>query len=400
MNFLYKAKDRSSEQHQGEIESADLHSAVVLLRRHGLVVISVTPRPVHQDNFFLRFFSRVSFTQLVTVTRQLATMVGAGLTLSESIDILAEQQEHKRFKKVLEEVSDDIKGGLNLAQSLSRHADIFPPLYINLVKSGEASGKLDEVLHKLADSLEKEREFRSRVRGAMIYPSVVVGMMILVIVIMMTFVIPRLTSFYQEAKIELPLPTKILIATSSLFVNFWWVLIIILSAAIFMIRKWSQTPNGRLALDTLWLKTPIIGKILSNVTLTNFNRTFGLLTSAGIPLLESINIVENVTQNSVFKKALMDTYLGVERGLSFSAQLLILPVFPRIVGQMVRVGEETGKLDEIFNKLSDYFESESDHLVKNLTVAIEPIILIILGVGVAFLVVSIILPIYRLTTTF
>lgn len=399
MNFIYQAKDLSGKDHSGEIESVDLHTAALLLRKKGLIVISVGSKPLSAVGFLDKFLNQVSFTELVTTTRQLATMVGAGLVLSDAVDILSEQQTNKRLRLALEEISHDIKGGLNLAQALSKHPDIFPAIYVNLVKSGEASGTLDTVLVKMADSLEKEREFKARVKGALIYPGVVITMMMVVVFIMMVFVIPRLTSLYKQSSIELPLPTKILIAVSDFFVNFWWVLIIIIIIGVIVFRRWIKTPSGALAFSSLLLKTPIIGRMILNVNLTNFSRTFGLLSAAGIPLLEAINIVSDVTDNVIFKAALKDAYVGVERGLPFSS-LLSPAIFPKIVGQMVRVGEETGKIDEIFFRLSEYFESESDHLVKNLTVAIEPIILIILGIGVAFLVISIILPIYKLTTSF
>lgn len=397
--FTYKAKDVQGDNHSGDIQSPDLHSAATTLRKKGLIVISITPKGVPASRFLSRILNRVSFTDLVIMTRQLATMISAGLVLSEAIDILQEQQNNKTFKKALAEISSDIKGGLTLAQSLSRHPDIFPHLYVNLVKSGEASGKLDGVLLQMADGLEKDREFQARVKSAMIYPTVVLSMMVVVIIIMMIFVIPKLVALYQQSTIDLPLPTKILIASSNLFIHFWWLGIIIIGASIFAIKRWNNTPEGNMALGRLILKMPIIGRIVSNVTLTNFNRTFGLLTSAGIPLLESIGIVSELTDNPVFRQALKDAYSGVEKGLPFSA-LLTNSVFPKIVSQMIRVGEETGKVDEVFFKLADYFESESDHLVKNLTVAIEPVVLIILGIGVAFLVLSIILPIYKLTTSF
>ena len=398
-NFYYKAKDITGELHEGDIESSDEHSALLLLRKKGLIVISVKLRGPSKFNLLSKLFDRVGFGEIVTMTRQLATMVSAGLVLSEAIDILQEQQENKKLKEALADISRELKGGHTLSGAISRQ-NIFSPLYINLVKAGETSGKLDTVLLKMADSLEKDREFRAKIKGAMIYPVVVIVMMLLVIIIMMTFVIPRLTSLYRETTLELPLPTKILIAVSDAFINYWWVMIICAIGAVIGLKRWIKTPEGKLIFDKTVLKLPIIGKLLTNVTLTNFNRTFGLLTTAGIPLLESINIVQDLTTNSVFKNALKAAYQGVERGLSFSAQLLALPVFPRIVGQMVRVGEETGKLDEIFIKLADYFESESDHMVKNLTVAIEPIVLVVLGIGVAFLVISIILPIYKLTTSF
>ena len=326
-------------------------------------------------------------------------MVSSGLVLSEAIDILEEQQTNKTLKRALVEISQNIKGGLTLAQALSRFPDIFPHLYINLVRSGEASGKLDSVLLQMADGLEKDREFRAKIRGAMIYPIVVVSMMIVVIIIMMVFVIPKLVTLYTQSTMQLPLPTKILIGTSNLFIHFWWLGIIILIGIFVSLDRWKRTPEGNLFLGKLILKTPILGKIVVFVTLTNFNRTFGLLTSAGIPLLDSIGIVSDLTDNPVFKNALKDAYKGVEKGLPFST-LLTANIFPKIVSQMIKVGEETGKVDEIFFKLAEYFESESDHMVKNLTVAIEPIILIILGIGVGFLVISIILPIYQLTTSF
>lgn len=399
MEFIYKAKDSSGNDHEGNIQASDVRSGVGILRKKGLIVISITPKVPPAGLFFTKIFNRVSFTDLVLITRQLATMVSAGLVLSEAVDILEEQQINKTLKKALREVSSDIKGGLTLAQALSRHNEIFPRLYINLVRSGETSGKLDSVLLQMADGLEKQREFQAKVRGAMIYPIIVLSMMIIVIVIMMVFVIPKLVTLYEQSTIELPLPTKILIAISNLFVKFWWMGIIVLVALAVALRRFNKTPEGNLFLGKLILKLPIIGKVVQNVTLTNFNRTFGLLTSAGIPILDSIGIVEDLTDNPIFKKAIKDAYAGVEKGLPLSA-LLTTTVFPKIVSQMVKVGEETGKVDEIFFKLADYFESESDHLLKNLTVAIEPIVLVILGIGVAFLVISIILPIYKLTTSF
>lgn len=397
--FLYKAKDIHGDSHTGNIKSSDEHSAAAILRKKGLIVIALKPKSSTGNKFLDKFFNRVSFSDLVVVTRQLATMVSSGLVLSDAIDILYEQQNEGALKKALQGISTDIKGGLTLAQALGKYPDIFPHIYVNLVKSGETSGKLDQVLLQMAEGLEKDKEFKARVKGAMIYPIVVLGMMVVVIVIMMVFVIPKLTSLYQQSTIELPLPTKILIATSNLFINFWWLGIILLIGGGLAFNRWNKTESGNFFVSRLLLKMPIVGKVLTNVILTNFNRTFGLLTSAGIPLLESIGIVSDLTENSVFKKSLKAAYNGVERGLPFSS-LLTSEIFPKIVGQMVKVGEETGKVDEIFFKLADYFESESDHLIKNLTVAIEPIVLIILGIGVGFLVISIILPIYKLTTSF
>ncbi len=399
MEFLYKAKDMQGNEHAGSVQSPDAHSAAVIIRKKGLIVISLSPKTPPVNRFLDRFLHRVSFSEIVILTRQLATMVSSGLVLSEAIDILEEQQTNKTLKKAFIDISQDIKGGLTLALALSKFPDIFPHIYVNLVKAGEASGKLDSVLLQMADGLEKEREFQAKIKGAMIYPAVVLSMMVTVIIIMMVFVIPKLITLYQQSTIELPLPTKILIATSNLFVNYWWLGLIILIGGYIGIGRWKRTPEGNLFFGNLILKIPVVGIIVTNVTLTNFNRTFGLLTAAGIPLLDSIGIVSDLTDNPVFKNVLKESYSGVEKGLPFSS-LLTASIFPKIVSKMVRVGEETGKIDEIFFRLADYFESESDHMVKNLTVVIEPIVIIILGIGVAFLVISIILPIYKLTTSF
>lgn len=399
MEFIYKAKDIKGSEYSGSVLAPDAHSAAAIIRKKGLIIISLTPKSTSTNNFLYRLLNRVSFSEVVILTRQLATMVSSGLVLSESIDILEEQQSNKTLKKALNDISQDIKGGLTLAQALGKYPTIFPHVYVNLVKAGEASGKLDSVLLQMADGLEKQREFQSRIKGAMIYPVVVLSMMLAVIIIMMTFVIPKLITLYKQSTIDLPLPTKILIASSNAFVNYWWLGLIILVGGYIGINRWKKTPEGSLLLGKLILKIPIVGVIVTDVTLTNFNRTFGLLTAAGIPLLDSIGIVSDLTDNPIFKNVLKDSYAGVEKGLPFSS-LLTSSFFPKIISQMVRVGEETGKVDEIFFRLADYFESESDHMVKNLTVAIEPIILVILGVGVAFLVISIILPIYKLTTSF
>lgn len=399
IEFAYSAKSIQGADYTGQVKAFDEHAAASILRKKGLIVVSLKSKQPQANTLLGWLLHRVNFSELVIATRQLATMVSSGLVLSDAIDILEEQTTNKTLKQTFSEISQDIKGGLTLAQALGKYPSIFPRLYVNLIKSGEASGKLDLVLTQMADGLEKDREFQAKVRGALIYPALVLGMMFVVVIIMMVFVIPKMINLYEQSTIELPLPTKILITTSNLFVHFWWAGLSILIALIVFLHRWNKTPQGSFLLGELMLKLPLIGKIVTGVTLTNFSRTFGLLISAGVPLLESIGIVSDLTGNPVFKKSLKDSYVGVERGLPFST-MLIAGIFPKIVGQMVKVGEETGKVDEIFFKLASYFESESEHLLKNLSVVIEPIVLIILGIGVGFLVISIILPIYKLTTSF
>lgn len=398
--FNYIARDIQGNDHKGTIETSDEHQIARILSKRHLILISAKLKPQDSQTFIDKFLNKVSFNDLVIATRQLATMIEAGLVLSEALDILVEQQSNKKFKQVLSEVSRDVKSGLEFAVALKKHPDVFPQLYSNLIRAGESSGKLDTTLKQMAANLEKEREFRSRIRGAFIYPIIIVIMMVVVMLVMLIFVIPRLTSLYTQSNIELPLPTKILIFISGAFTNYWWLMLVFLIAGIFGFRKWIATSRGRFQFDAFVLKVPVVGKVIQGTILTEFTRTFGLLTTSGIPLLDALSIVSSVISNTVYRKALEDTFRGVERGLSFSAQVDAVGVFPRIIPQMFRVGEETGKIDEVSFKLAEYFESETDHLVKNLTVIIEPVVLVVLGIGVAFLVLSIILPIYKLTTSF
>jgi len=397
--FIYKARDFQGVDHRGSIDTVDPSRAARILSKKGLVVTSIVQKRTSSP-MFERFFNRVSFEELVIATRQLSTMIDAGLVLSEALDILVSQQTNPNFKKILETVSRDLKSGLDLASGLRKHPNVFPALYCSLVKAGEEAGNLDVILTEMANNLERDREFRSRVRGAMIYPIMILSMMVVVMGIMMFFVIPKLTSLYTQSDVDLPLPTKILIGTSDFFINYWWLVLTVLVLGVISFRKWVATPEGRFNFDTFLLKVPLVGRVIRGTALTNFTRTFGLLTTAGVPILDSITIVADVIGNTVYRKALLETRMGVERGLTMSAQLQMVGVFPNIISQMYRVGEETGKMDKVSFKLADYFESEADHLVKNLTVIIEPLILVLLGVGVAFLVLSIILPIYKLTTSF
>ncbi len=396
--FSYVTKDMQGQYHKGEVETMDEIQAVKLLRRKNLIVISIKPASENHNKIWDKFFSRVSFEDIAVATRELATMIEAGIVLSEALDILEEQQTNKRFKKVLGEISRDIKGGLDFATSLEKHPDIFPKLYSKLIRAGQASGKIDIILLDLAASLEKERDFKSKVRGAMIYPSLIICMMIAVMSVMVFYVMPKLTGLYKDSGIDLPLPTKIMLGFAGFMLNFWWLVALVAITGVIFSRRYMKTPDGRLVIDTFILKAPIVGKVANLVILTNFTRTLALLISAGLSILDSIKIVADISGNRVYKDGLDLSYKGVERGLPFSDQILSLKFFPRIVGQMIKIGEETGKIDEVMSRLASHFESEADNSLKNITALIEPIILIILGIGVGFLVISVILPIYQVTT--
>lgn len=396
--YQYKAKTKKNETIFGKIEASDAHEASSALRERGLFVISVTQ---FQESSLIKLlkFSRVTQNDVVNFTRQLSTMITAGLPLTDALIIL-QTQSGPAMQKVIDVVRRDVEGGQTLAKSLEKHPKVFTRVYISLVRAGESAGVLDKVLARLADTLEKQKEFRSKTKGALIYPMIVMVAMAIVGFIMMVFVIPKLTAMYKDFGADLPAPTQALITVSEFMATFWYLVLGGIVGGIFLFKAYEKTPNGRLRVDRWKLKMPIFGPIQTKVSLVELTRTLSLLVGAGISLLTALEIVLDALDNRVFRDALERVAKNVEKGQSLSTALARSEEFPVLMNQMVSVGEETGKLDEVLLKLSTYFESESEMAVKGLTTAMEPLIMIVLGVGVGFLIIAIILPIYNLTNQF
>lgn len=396
--YSYKAKTKKNESIFGKIEAPNIAEASKILRERNLFVVSVTQ---YQESIFVKLvkFSRITKNDIVNFTRQLSTMITAGLPLTDSLGILNVQSKES-MQKVIEEIRRDVEGGSTLAKALEKHPKVFSTVYIALVRAGESAGVLDKVLARLADTLEKQKDFRSKTRGALIYPAIVVVAMIGVAAIMMIFVVPKLTSMYKDFGATLPLPTQILIGISNFFLQDWPIALALTVGGIAGYRAYYATPAGKLKIDSLKLKIPIFGEVTTKVELVELTRTLSLLIGAGISLLTALEIVVESLNNVVFYNAVLKITKDVEKGQSFSQSIAKHPEFPVLMSQMVSVGEETGKLDEVMMKVSNYFEAESEQVIKGLTTALEPLIMIVLGVGVGFLIIAIILPIYNLTSQF
>lgn len=396
--YQYKAKTKKNETIFGKIEANDVREASSALRERGLFVVSVT---LYEESSLLKLlkFSRVSDNDVSNFTRQLSTMITAGLPLTDALVIL-QTQSSPALQKIIELIRRDVEGGSTMAKALEKHPKIFTRVYVALIRAGESAGVLDKVLARLADTLEKQKEFRSKTQGALIYPAIVFVAMGIVSFIMMVFVIPKLTAMYKDFGAKLPLPTQILITASNFASQFWYIVIALVVAGYVAFQAYEKTPEGKLRIDKLRLSMPIFGPITTKVALVELSRTLSLLISAGISLLTALEIVLGAMDNQVFHDALEKVSRSVEKGQSFSAALARSPEFPILMNQMVSVGEETGKLDEVLLKLSSYFEAESETAVKGLTTAMEPLIMIVLGIGVGFLIIAIILPIYNLTNQF
>ncbi len=398
--FIYKAKNVEGKTITGRVEAQDEKGAVELVRQRKMVVIELKPYKERGEiPIISKFFSGIKYDQVVNFTRQLSTMITAGLSVTEALSIL-ESQSEKALSLVIAQVLRDVEGGMALGASLEKHPKVFSKVYVALVRVGEAAGVLDRVLRRLAINLEKEREFRGKVKGALIYPAIVMIGMGVVAIVMMVFVIPKLTNMYKDFGANLPMATLVLMTISGFVVRWWWLFLILTAASVLAFRAWLKTPIGRMQFD-LWLfKIPIIGPLRTQVILTDFTRTMGLLIGTGVSVLEGLEIVRMTLDSAVYEQGVGEAAKAVEKGFPLGMTLAQDVHFPPVVSQMVSVGEETGKLDEVLKKLARYFETESAEKIKSLTTAIEPLIMILLGVGVGFLVVAVILPIYNLTSQF
>jgi type IV pilus assembly protein PilC len=398
--FGYRVKNEEGKTLDGVLEASSLDHASKLLRGRGYLIIKVEEEKESEIKEIMRRFERVKVDDVVNFTRQLSTMVSAGLPLTESLSILRVQSP-PAMSRVVSKVLEEVEGGKTLAIAMEESGDgVFDDIYIALVKAGEAAGVLDEVLKRLAETMEKQRDFRSKTKGAMVYPMIIIIGMVIVAVIMMIFVVPRMTEMYKDFGAELPLPTQILIGASDFAVKFWYLLLLIFGAIGYVFLKWSKTEVGSVMIEETLMKMPVVGELRLKMVMTEFARTMSLLISAGISILDALRITSAAVGSKIIGAKMMMAASKVEKGQSLGLVLAELGEFPPIVPQMIAVGEQTGKMDEILDKLADYFEGESEQAVKNLTTAIEPMIMAVMGVGVGFLVMAVIMPIYNLTSQF
>lgn len=382
----------------GEVEASSETVAAKLIRGRDLVIINLQPKREIPLNFIKKFQDRIGTDEVVNFTRQLSTMINAGLPLTESLLILRSQSEGA-MQNVVSQLLSDVEEGEALSEAMKRNPKVFDTTYVALIKSGEVGGVMDEVLARLSESLEKQQEFRGKVKGAMIYPVIIFFGMLAVSFIMLVFVIPRLTTLYDQFDAELPITTKILISVSDFAAAFWPFIIAAFAVLFWMFKSYKSTKSGQKKFDEIIFKLPLVGDLQRQVILAETSRTLSLMVGSGVSILEALNISADVVKNTVIADALKDTAALVEKGFPVAFAFSKHPdAFPALLSQMISVGEETGKMDEVLEKVSHVFEVESDQKLKSLTAAIEPIILIVMGVGVAFLVVSIVLPIYNLTT--
>lgn len=397
MKVRFTAKDPAGKSVKGVVEAATLKSAALAVREQHLMPVDLVEiKPGFSLGAMSNALGRVSSSEMTNFTRQLATMITAGLPLTDALNLL-KIQSPPPLAKVVAAVLTDVQGGVALSTAMSKHPKVFSKVYTALVKAGESAGLMEKILNRLADTSEKSREFKGKVVGAMIYPIIILIGMVGVMALMVLLVIPKLADLYKDFDSELPLATKAILWISDFSVQYWWLVLIIAVGGFWGIRALIQTENGQTRWDRNIFKIPVLGPLIKQTILTEFTRTVSLLLSAGVSVVEALRIVSDSIGNVVVERDVKRIANQVEKGFPVSISFTESEFFPPIMGQMIAVGEETGKMDEVLAKVSYYFEAESEQKVKGLTTAIEPIILMIMAVGIGFLMYAIIMPIYEIT---
>ncbi len=396
--FTYSARPATGgDIKSGEVDLPTKDEVLAHLHRQRLIPITVREKPKAID---ISFGTGVSLRDVVIFTRQFATMINSGLPLVQSLDILAEQTENVKFRAVIQDVLYDVESGNTLADAMAKHPKVFTDLFTNMVAAGEAGGILDTILLRLATFLEKNDALIRKIKGAMIYPTVIVSVATIAIAVLLIFVIPTFESMFAQQGQQLPLPTLVVIFLSDFLVAYWWLCIIGIVGGGFGLRAAYQTDGGELALDRLVLSIPIVGDLQRKAAVARFTRTLGTLVTSGVSILEGLEITAKTAGNRVIHDAVMGARTAIAGGETIAGPLKESKVFPPMVVQMINVGEQTGGLDEMLSKIADFYDGEVDTAVEALLSALEPIMIVVLGVVVGGMIVAMYLPLFDMIATY
>lgn len=395
MKFAYRVRDKQGKVSHGSLEAEDKDQLVASLLSQGFYIVALEETKPSSKEFNLDFgMQKVKTRDLVIFTRQLATMMAAGLSIIRSFKILAEQTNNKRLRKAVLQIKEDIENGQALWEAIARHPDVFSRVYISMVKAGELGGVLDSILDRLCTHLEREDEINAKVKAASIYPAIISVFAVIVVFFIISFIMPTFVSMFQSSGVELPAPTRILLGIG-LFLKkqvIW--LIVGVFVLVYMLKKWGKTDAGGLLFDGILLHLPVVGATVSRIIVARFARTMGTLVRSGIPVLQALEVVEDVVGNAVVSRAIRNATASITEGQSISVPLVETGVFEPMVTQMIAVGEETGSLDEMLIRMSDYYEREVMYSVDTMMAVIEPLMIMVVAILVGGVVIATIMPIF------
>jgi len=395
MQFSYKAKDRDGTGTSGIIDAGDQNAASASLREKGLYVTEI--KKVSEKKSVSKLFAKkVSLKDKIIFTEQLAIMIKSGLSIVEALEALGEETQNKLFGSQIEKIITLVRGGTPLSKALAEFPDTFSEVYCNMIKSGEESGNVDKVLVRLATQIEKDYELKRKVKGALVYPVFILVAMIAVVILILTFIIPQLKLIFEDAGVPLPFLTRIVIAISVFLKSYIFYLLIIFAAVVVALWRYRKTESGKRMFDELVLHIPVFGGLYKKTYMARFTRTFSALVSAGLPLLDVFRVSKQAIGNVIYEDELEKMAAEIKVGHTISETLKKSSLFPKMVGQLATVGEKSGSLDEVFNTLADFFDRDVDNISANLSMLLEPVLMVVLGVGIGLLIVSVLQPIYGL----
>lgn len=397
--YVWKGRNKYGQIVAGERVATSIEEATKLLTKEQILVIKIEKKSAFKIPRLIPA-KGVSSQELAIFTRQLSVMFSAGLPLVQALEILGAQQQNKLFKEIIFTVKSDVEAGSSLANAFRKHPNVFDNLYCNMIASGEASGNLDQILQRLALYIEKATKIKGQIKSAMAYPSVVLSVAVIIVIIIMWKVVPTFANLFMEMGVSLPLPTQITIAVSRFIASYFYIIIGSFIGAGALLRTYYQTYNGRRVIDRILLKVYVIGDLLRKTAVARFSRTFATLLSSGVPMLDSLEITAKTSGNSIVEDAIMESRRLVSEGKSLVESLAVSKVFPPMVLQMIGAGEQTGALDQMLNKIAEFYEDEVDRAVHTLVSLLEPIMIAFLGVIVGGIVMSIYLPIFTLISKF
>ncbi len=397
-NFTYSARNSQGKEVKGKIEARDGQAVVEILQDKGLVVVNVK----EQATFDIESLGQINIGGVpmkdkVVFMRQLATMVGAGLPLTRGLQVMEQQISNPLFKRVITQVKSSVEAGKSLAESFRNSDQVFDDITINLIEAGESSGNLDDILNKLAIELEDSKKLQGKLKGALTYPLILLVIIVGVMVLMMLVLVPAMSDIYGEFGGELPTITRIMVAMSDFFLGYWWAIVIVLLGLLIGYKVWVDTPKGKRTKDKIIVKIPIMGVIISKMQLAQFTRLLGLLLGSGLSIIRALELTAMSLSNDMFKEVIFEAKEEVERGGSLALPIARSDYFPLIVSSMIAVGEETGELDTVLAKVSQYYKEEVDQATENMSSLLEPVFLVIMGVAVAFIALGVYTPMFQLS---
>lgn len=395
--FEYEAKNKKGEKLKGTLEVDESSQVVKQLREKGYYVTSINTKIEKKDvREYISVNKKVKISDLTTFSQQFAAMIDAGISLVESLEILREQIEHPRLLEVIVEIQKDVETGSGLSEAMARYPKVFPELYCQMVKAGETGGILDQVLNELAEYYERQAEINGKIRSALYYPVAISLVAVAVVIFLLTSIVPQFVSIFSTLGGKLPLPTRILLVLSSIIQNYWWLLLAFVLGIILILYRYKKTPRGELIFDRLTLKVPLFGQMMQKIIISRMANTLSILLESGVDLLSALTVTEDLIGNRVYASIITKARGQVREGVTLSQSLSGEKAFPRMVVQMIRVGEESGSLEKMLQKISDFYKREVAASVEGTISMIEPIMMVCLALVVGFIVISIVMPMFEM----